>query len=62
MLWSRVTEESWFFQMQYSHPVKNILGAIRLKMWDTLEGQDAKRFKQNRITIEQCLEGFLQPL
>jgi len=58
MFWSRVTEESPFFQREYSHPVKDILGAIRLKMWDSLEGQDAKRFKQNRITIEQCPEGF----
>ena len=27
-------------------------------MWDSLEGEDAKRFKQNRITIEQCPAGF----
>ena len=47
------------FLRQYSHPVKDILGAIRLKIWDSLEGQDTTRSKQNRITIEHCPEGFL---
>ena len=31
-------------------------------MWDSLDGFDAKRFRQNRVTIENCPPGVFMPL
>jgi hypothetical protein len=47
---------------KYSMPMKYILRAIRLKMWESLEGLDAKRLKQNRVSIENCPPGVFQAL
>ena len=49
-------------EKKFSLALVRILGLVRLKIWDSLEDLDAMRFKQNRVTIENCSPGVFFPL
>ena len=58
----RAAAELQLSKKVFSPALERTLGLIRLKVWDSLEGLDAMRFKQNRVTIENCPPGVFMPL